>query len=77
MVGLPRGINNRGGDVIGFQERIVPKNFFMRRAGSKKIKNVADADAMTAYAGATAAYCWIDRDSGKNVVFHRGYFSNR
>ena len=55
MVGLMRGIFNGRVYVLSFEERIVDQNLIEAGAISQKLKNIADSNAIAAYAGAAPA----------------------
>jgi hypothetical protein len=63
MVALSRRIFKRGGNVPGFQQRIIGEDFFTAGAGSQQIEHVLDANTETPQAGPPAALGWIDDDA--------------
>jgi hypothetical protein len=63
MVALPRRVFKCGGDVPGFQQRIVDEDFLTAGPCSKQIKHVLDADAKTPQAWPPAALSWIGGDT--------------
>jgi hypothetical protein len=70
MAALAGRIFERRGDVLGFEKRIIPKDFLAAGAGSEEIKHVLHANAQTAQAGTPAALAGVD---GYAVCFsHRG-----
>lgn len=63
MIALTCGKFQSGDDVRFFKKRIIGENFFPRRAGSQKIKNVLDANAGRTNARTPAALQRIDSNA--------------
>ena len=63
MFGLPRGIKQRGLDVLRLKEGIVAENFLMRRTGSEKLEQIHHSKTRAADAGASATFAGFDGDA--------------
>src|ERR1019366_4756395 len=59
-VALTRRVFERGGDVAGFQQRVIAENFLAARPGGEQGEHVLDADAQAAQAGTASALVRID-----------------
>ena len=70
MVSLDCGIFKRCQNVVFFEERIVLKNFLVRRAGAKQAQNICDTNAQATNTGATAAFADFDGDPIEQTRFH-------
>jgi hypothetical protein len=63
MVALACRIFKRGGNVPGFQQRVISEEFLAAGASGQQIEHVLDADAKTPQAGPSATLGWIDGDT--------------
>ena len=69
MVSLYCGIFKRCQNVVFFEERIVLKNFLVRRAGAKQAQNIGDTNAQATNTGASAAFADFDSDPLEQTGF--------
>jgi len=63
MIGLLRGICDRGEDILAFKKRVIPKDFVERCTVGQKLQHIDNADVLAANAGLTAALAGLDRDA--------------
>ena len=70
MVGLVRGVLNCRIDIFSFEKRVVFKDLFEKRTVGEQLKNVADANTLSANAGAPSALFIFDGDSFQSVKVH-------
>lgn len=70
MIGLPRGVEEGGLNVSGFEEGIVCEYFLMRGAGGEEFEQIHDAKARAADARAPATFAGFDGDAFER--FHSG-----
>jgi len=60
---MPRRIFKGGGNVPGFQQRIIGQDFLTAGAGGQQIEQILDADAKTPQVRPPPALGWIDGDT--------------
>ena len=63
MVGLPRGVEQRGLDVLRLKEGVVAEDFLVRGASGEKREQVHHAKTSTADARASATFTGFDGDA--------------
>lgn len=67
MIALTRSVLKHGGDVVGFEIRILRDNFFATGTRRKQIQHITHADAHATNAGRPLHCC------GSNVMRFRGF----
>jgi hypothetical protein len=70
MVGLPGSVEDGGGDVVGFKERVVAEDFRVGRSRGEKVQYITHANALAANAWPASAHGGVDGDSGKKIGLH-------
>jgi hypothetical protein len=74
VIELTGRVEQAGGNIVGFEIRIVREDVLRRLSGGEKLEHVDDADPNPTNAGASPALFRIDRDSGQQLGFaHWGH----